>query len=71
MDGVRLRCEHFGGLAFDARTGNTIELDRGAFRPLELADTPTPVRLRDAVADVSPTFRGRLVRVEPRSFCHI
>jgi len=35
--GVRLRREHFGGLASDPRTGNTVELDRGAFRLLELA----------------------------------
>jgi len=37
VDGVRLRREHFGGLAFDPRTGSTVELDRGAFRLLELA----------------------------------
>ena len=34
---VRLRREHFGGLAFDPRTGSTVELDRGALRLLELA----------------------------------
>ena len=42
-DGVRLRREHFGGLAYDARTGNTIELDRSAFRLLELARAPISV----------------------------
>jgi len=35
--GVKLRREYFGGLAFDPRTGNTVELDRGAFRLAELA----------------------------------
>ena len=45
VDGVRLRREHFGGLAFDPRTGNTVELDRGAFRLLELA--AAGVRLRE------------------------
>lgn len=34
---VRLRREHFGGLAFDASTGNTVEVDRGAFRLMEFA----------------------------------
>jgi radical SAM protein with 4Fe4S-binding SPASM domain len=34
---VRLRREHFGGLAYDPRSGDTVELDRGAFRLLELA----------------------------------
>ncbi len=36
-DRVRLRRENFGGLAFDLSTGNTIDLDREAFRLLELA----------------------------------
>lgn len=41
--GVQLRREHFGGLAFDPRTGTTVELDRGAFRLLELAADGTGV----------------------------
>lgn len=35
--GVRLRREHFGGLAFDPWTGTVVDLDREAFRLLELA----------------------------------
>lgn len=62
MDGVRLRCEHFGGLAFDGRTGNTIDLDRGAFRLLELADTPTGIRLRDAVETIGAERIDRQLR---------
>ncbi|MHB9025125.1 MAG: radical SAM protein [Armatimonadota bacterium] len=29
--GVRLRCEHFGGIVFDTRTGLTLDVDREAF----------------------------------------
>jgi radical SAM protein with 4Fe4S-binding SPASM domain len=41
--GIRLRRERFGGLAFDPRTGTTVELDRGAFCLLELAAGGTGV----------------------------
>lgn len=34
-DRVRLRREHFGGIAFDERTGTTVDMDRRAFQGLE------------------------------------
>ena len=34
-DGVRLRCEHFGGIAFDARTGTTVDVDCPVFAALQ------------------------------------
>ena len=34
--GVRLRPEYFGGLVYDTRNGNTLEVDKGAFQFLNL-----------------------------------
>jgi radical SAM protein with 4Fe4S-binding SPASM domain len=42
-DGVRLRREHFGGLVYEPTSGTTIELDKGAFRFVELATDGTSV----------------------------
>ena len=35
VDSVRLRREHFGGIAFEARTGTTVDVDREVFTALQ------------------------------------
>jgi len=35
VEGVRLRREHFGGIAFAARTGTTVDVDREVFTTLQ------------------------------------
>ena len=36
-EGVRIRKEPFGGLVYEPSSGTTVELDRGAYRFVELA----------------------------------
>ncbi len=59
---VRLRREHFGGIAFDTCTGNTIEVDRGAFRVLELAAIGIHVKQASQIVveeDLEPRLNKR------------
>ena len=58
-DGVRLRREHHGGLAFDPRTGNTVELDRGAFRLIELTAAGVSMQEAQAIIMEEGVERGR------------
>jgi len=43
---IRLRREYFGGLVYDTRNGNTLEVDKGAFQFLDLTGNRT-VRIDD------------------------
>ena len=43
---IRLRREYFGGLVYDTRNGNTLEVDKGAFQFLDLTANTT-VRIDD------------------------
>lgn len=46
--GVRLRREYFGGLVYDGRNGNTVEVDKQTFQFLEILKD-RPVRIGDVI----------------------
>jgi len=55
-DRVRIRQEHFGGIIFHANTGDTLEVDHGAYKLL--------IWLRETgVADIRPLLRQKQIRV--------
>ena len=45
---IRLRAEYFGGLVYDTRNGNTLEVDKGAFQLLNSTKART-VKVDDLV----------------------
>jgi len=46
--GIRLRPEYFGGLVYDTRNGNTLEVDKGAFQFLNLIKN-TPQKISSVI----------------------
>ena len=59
--GVRLRREHFGGIAFSKNTGTLVELDRPAFALLARMEAQGPCKEED-LAGGSEESRGKLLR---------